>query len=291
MTDSSSSSAKCATATFIAILTAVVMTITAARLPASAQNAEEQRVDTALILAVDTSQSVNDERFRLQMDGIAQALEDQGVIDTILGGPRGAILIQLVAWADGSDRLLPWTLIRSRAEAIAVAARIRRLPRISGEYTCMARMLRKLSETVLPSIPFAPLKTVIDVSGDGIDNCESIEQLDAARKQAVELGAVINGLPVIVDKDQLVGEGAYRAPGAGLVLLTPPGQRPRTTLDKWFEDHVIGGFGAFIVPANGYRDFARAMRSKFVVEISSVRQEPHIAPAPVALSGVPKSLR
>ncbi|KUO57624.1 MAG: hypothetical protein APF80_11790 [Alphaproteobacteria bacterium BRH_c36] len=291
MTDSSHSSANRAAATFLAILTAVVMTVSAARLPASAQELDDQRVDTALILAVDTSRSVNDERFRLQMDGIAQALEDQGVIDAILGGPRGAIVIQLVAWADGSDRLLPWTLVRSRAEALMVAARIRRLPRISGEYTCMARMLRKLSETVLPNVPYSPLKTVIDVSGDGIDNCESVDQLDAARTEAIGLGAVINGLPVIVDKDQLVGEGAYRAPGAGLVLLTPPGQRQRTTLDKWFEDHVIGGFGAFIVPANGYRDFARAMRSKFVVEISSVRQRPIIAPAPLALSEFPKDLR
>ena len=279
------------TATFVAVAAVIVMLVRVVGSPAIAQAQYEQRVDTALILAVDTSQSVNDERFRLQMDGIAAALEDQGVIDTILGGPRGAIVIQLTAWADASHQLLPWSLVRSRAEALAVAARIRRLPRTGGEYTCMARMLRNLSETVLPNVPFAPLKTVIDISGDGIDNCESTEQLDAAKAEAVELGAVINGLPVIVDKDQLVGEGAYRAPGAGLVLLTPPGLGQRTTLDKWFEDHVIGGFGAFIIPAYGYRDFARAMRSKFVVEISGVRQHPHTARSPVALVEFPAKLR
>lgn len=247
---------------------------------ATAQSPEAELVDTALILAVDTSRSVNDERFRLQMDGIAAALEDKGVIDTILGGPRGAIAVQLTAWADGSHELLPWTLIRSQAEAISAAAKIRRLPRTGGEYTCMGRMLRALSENVLPSVPYQPFKTVIDISGDGIDNCETVEELDQARKGAVDLGAVINGLPVIIDEEQFVGEGAYRAPGAALVPLTPPNMRPRMTLDQWFESHVIGGFGAFIIRAYGYEDFARAMRSKFVVEISHRDN----APIPAKLS-------
>lgn len=258
------------TVRYLALTIAATLAVALAA-SSSAQNASEQPIDTAVILAVDTSQSVNEERFRLQMDGIAAALEDPGVIDTILGGPRGAIAIMLVAWADGSHQGLPWTVIRSRADALAAAARIRSLPRNGGEYTCMARMLRNLNETVLPYLPNNPLKTVIDVSGDGIDNCDTIESLDHARKEAVERGAVINGLPVIVDRNQLVGEGAYRAPGAGLVLLTPPNQRPRMTLEEWYEHHVISGFGAFTIPAYGYRDFARAMRSKFVVEISWAR--------------------
>lgn len=270
------------------LLAAIVLAIASPNLihEAEAQSPAkqaEQQVDTALILAVDTSESVNDERFRLQMDGIASALEDKGVIDTILGGPRGAIAIMLTAWADASDNLLPWTLIRSREEAVAAAARIRKLPRMSGEFTCMARMLRNMSETVLTKVPYSPLKTVIDISGDGIDNCESVESLDSARKRAVDLGAVINGLPVIIDKNQLVGEGAYRAPGAGLNELTPPNMRPRMTLDQWFETHVIGGFGSFIIPAYGYEDFARAMRSKFVVEISSPIPAPNPASDPMAL--------
>ena len=39
-------------------------------------------------------------------------------------------------------------------------------------------------------------------------------------------------------------------------------------MDEWFKENVIGGFGAFSIPADGYGDFARAMRSKFLVEIS-----------------------
>lgn len=245
---------------------------------AFAQNVNANSIDTALILAVDTSQSVNQERFRLQMDGIAAALEDPGVINTILGGPRGAIAIMLVSWSDHSHFLLPWTLVRSKQDALDTAGRIRRLPRQVGEYTCMARMLRTLKETVLESVPFNPLKTVVDVSGDGIDNCESEASLTRAKDDVVKTGAVINGLPIIVDSTRLVGEGAYRAPGAGLVQLIPPDQRERITLKSWYERNVIGGFGAFTIAANGYRDFARAMRSKFVVEISWAAEANRIDP-------------
>ena len=45
--------------------------------------AEAARVDTALVLAVDVSESVDAERYRLQMEGIARALEDPAVIDAI----------------------------------------------------------------------------------------------------------------------------------------------------------------------------------------------------------------
>lgn len=249
-------------------LAALALLIAIFQLPAFAQSQSDNAIDTALILAVDTSQSVNEHRFRLQLDGIAAALEDPGVINTILGGPRGAIAIMLVSWADQSHFVLPWTPIRSKQDAVNAAAKIRQLPRRGGEYTCMARMLRNLSETVIKTIPFNPLKTVVDVSGDGIDNCEAEAELKRAKDGAVNAGAIINGLPIIVEGTRFVGEGAYRAPGAGLVQLTPPDQRERMTLETWYDRNVIGGFGAFTITANGYGDFARAMRSKFVVEIS-----------------------
>ncbi|MEQ8824523.1 MAG: DUF1194 domain-containing protein [Filomicrobium sp.] len=234
-------------------------------------------VDTALILAVDTSQSVDETRFRLQMDGIAAALEDAGVINTILGGPRGAIALQLVTWSDHSTVALPWTRIASKSDADVVASRIRRLPRLGGEYTCMGRMFRNMSETIINEIPYKALKTVIDVSGDGIDNCEMATATKSARNAIVAKGIIINGLPIIVDRAELVGQGAYQAPGKDFSLLIPPDQRKRQTLADWFEDNVIGGYGAFSISADGYGDFARAMRSKFLVEIS-LRDEQGPAP-------------
>jgi hypothetical protein len=57
-------------------------------------------------------------------------------------------------------------------------------------------------------------------------------------------GVTINGLPIL--------EGDEAA-----------------TLEDWYMQHVIGGPAAFLVPALGFPDFERAMRKKFLVEVSS----------------------
>lgn len=54
----------------------------------------EPRADTALIIAIDVSQSVDQVRYDLRMEGIAQALEDPGVLDAILSGPKGGRAIR-----------------------------------------------------------------------------------------------------------------------------------------------------------------------------------------------------
>lgn len=64
-------------------------------------------VDTALVLAVDVSDSVDAARYQLQMEGIARALEDESVINAITGGPKGGILLSLISWADHAQLQLP----------------------------------------------------------------------------------------------------------------------------------------------------------------------------------------
>ena len=51
--------------------------------------------DVALVVSIDVSESVDDDRYRLQMDGIAAALEDPGVVSTITSGPNGRILFAM----------------------------------------------------------------------------------------------------------------------------------------------------------------------------------------------------
>ena len=45
-----------------------------------AARAQRERVDLALVLAVDVSDSVDEKRYALQMDGIARAFEDPQVL-------------------------------------------------------------------------------------------------------------------------------------------------------------------------------------------------------------------
>lgn len=243
--------------------------------------AEAQRVDTALILAVDVSNSVDEARYSLQMEGIARAIEDAGVIDAITSGTNGGILLALVEWADKAEKTIDWHLVRNAGEARAFADKVRRLPHRAGEYTCLARMLAIVRETMLDDIPLKADRIVLDVSGDGIDNCALSKASNEARDALAARGVTINGLPIIVKgENDLVGAGAYRAPGFGFHETLGSETEGVTTLDKWFDAHLIGGPAAFLYLANGYEDFGRAFRQKFVTEISmrDQRRESRRAP-------------
>lgn len=200
-------------------------------------------VDTALVIAVDVSNSVDQRRYRLQMSGIAAALEDPAVVGTILNGAQGAILVSLVAWSDKPRIALDWMRISSQEDAAAVADRIRHLERITGEFTCLAEMLRYLNDKVLPTVPARAIRKVVDVSGDGSDNCNSSVATPAIRDEIVGYGTIVNGLPIL--------EGAEAA-----------------SLEDWYDKNVKGGQGSFVLPADGFEDFGRAIRQKFIVEIS-----------------------
>jgi hypothetical protein len=230
---------------------------------AAAVSSEE--VDTALIVAIDVSNSVDDQRYKLQMEGIAQALEDPGVIQAIVGGAKGGILFSLVTWSDQATVNLPWTHIASEADAKAAAKKVRALPRQGGEFTCMARMMRIVSDKIVPQIPSKAAKVVLDVSGDGRDNCNSQEPIEQVRDELVKYGVTVNGLPI------LAGEGPEMVtPGAPSTQSYLPEKQQTDPLEEWFRESVKGGPGSFVLPANGYADFGRAIRQKFVLEVSEL---------------------
>ena len=248
---------------------AIALSSTAAGLCAAE---ELPLVDIALLVSVDVSNSVDEHRYKLQMEGIAEALEDKGVLDAITGGTVGGILFGMVTWADRPTFVMPWTRISTKEEAGAVAAKVRKLQLQSGEFTCMTRMMRSVNDKIVPQIPAKATRIVVDVSGDGPDNCNADESIESVRDELVATGVTINGLPINEgDPNAPVGEGAYRAPGTAFKdsALTKPNVAP-VTLEEWYRAHVMGGVGSFVLPANGYADFGRAMRQKFVIEISGI---------------------
>lgn len=225
--------------------------------------ASAEEVDTALIVAIDVSNSVDEQRYKLQMEGIAQALEDPGVIQAITGGAKGGILFSLVTWSDQPTLNLPWTYIATEADAKAAARKVRLMPRQSGEFTCMARMMRVVSDKVVPQIPAKAAKVVLDISGDGRDNCNSAEPIEQVRDELVKYGVTVNGLPILTPAGPEVV-----TPGAPSTQSYLPQQQKSDPLEDWFRENVKGGLGSFVLPANGYADFGRAIRQKFVLEVS-----------------------
>jgi hypothetical protein len=211
--------------------------------PLSSASAAEM-IDIALVLAVDVSESVSPERYALQMEGIARAFHDREVQGSILSGAHHSMFVTLVEWSNKPFVVLPWTLITSAEEADAFADRVRGATRADNQFTCMSRALEAIEGKILPFLPAPAERTIIDVSGDGRDNCNPTKPVDAVRDELIAAGTTINGLPI------LEGDEA-------------------TTLEAWYREHVIGGHAAFLVPAHGFADVQRAMRQKFIVEISA----------------------
>ncbi len=206
--------------------------------------AQPEQVDLALVLAVDVSESVDAARFTLQMDGIAAALESREVQASVLSGPHQSMLLALVQWSNRPALSLPWTLLTSGSDVRQFAARVRRVRRASNGFTCMSVALRSVADKLLTQLPVPAERLVVDVSGDGHDNCNSFETVDRVRDELAAAGVTVNGLPIL--------EGDEAA-----------------TLEDWYRDHVIGGPNAFLVPAASFADFERAIRRKFVTEMSA----------------------
>jgi hypothetical protein len=248
---------------FLMAAVAIVGSLAAITIAAAVGSKDD--VDTALMVAIDVSNSVDDERYRLQMEGIAQALEDPSVIQAIAGGAKGGILFSLITWADQATVNIPWMHIASEADAKAAAAKVRALPRQGGEFTCMGRMMRIVSDKIVPQIPAKAAKVVLDISGDGPDNCNAQEPIESVRDELVKYGVTVNGLPI------LLGNGPeIVTPGAAPTQSYLPDKEKAHPLEAWYTEHVKGGQGSFVLPANGYADFGRAIRQKFVLEVSGL---------------------
>ncbi len=213
-----------------------------------------ERVDVALVLAVDVSGSVDDARFVLQMEGVARAFEDAEVQRTILSGRHGALLVTLVNWSHRPRIAIPWTIVASAADAANFAAQVRQAPRAAEDFTCMSLMMHVVADKVLPLMPVPADRMIVDISGDGRDNCNPRVAVDHIRDELIDADVTINGLPIREGKEA-------------------------ETIAQWYEEHVIGGLAAFLLPADGFKDFGRAIRQKFILEISGPDRR-HDAAAP-----------
>jgi len=211
-----------------------------AALPAAPARSES--VDLALVLAVDASGSVDQYRFGLQKRGYAAAFRSSRVIKAISSGAAQAIAVTLVQWTGPAlqEQAIGWTVVRGAAAAEDFAAAIERMPRrLFGGGTSISGAI-DYSRLLLARLPFTAARRVIDVSGDGANNRG--RSVTLARDAAVRDGIGINGLPILA--------------------LEPD-------LDRYYFDHVVGGPGAFMIPAQSYDTFADAVLKKLVMEIAA----------------------
>jgi Protein of unknown function (DUF1194) len=216
-------------------------------------------VDLLLVLASDVSRSVDHPKFLLQREGYAAAISDPQVIDAIKSGPHQRIAICFVEWSGfGAQKLvIDWTIIDGPAAARKFGDQLLELPRSFADRTSISGGIEFAAEQLARS-PFEGARRTIDVSGDGTNNAGRDVKL--ARDETVAKGIVINGLVILSDRP--VPWNAEHT--------NPPGG-----LEKYYQDNVIGGPGAFVLVAENFNSFGRAIIKKLIAEIASL-QVPHV---------------
>ncbi len=221
-----------------------------ATLPARAQSPAAIPVDLQLVLAVDVSRSIDEVEAELQRRGYIEALTNERVIDAILSGENRRIAVCYTEWAGTHYQVvvIDWTAIDSPAAARRFADKLAEAPRQSQSWTAVGAALAHAGQRFEAS-PFVARRRVIDVSGDGRTNDGPPAEL--VRDRLVGQGIVVNGLPVMMNRTNF-------------------GRPPDLTLDRYYEENVIGGVGSFMIVAENFEHFGRAVRTKLVREISGL---------------------
>jgi len=221
------------------LLAAAMAVATAGRVA----TAQDLPVDMTLVLAVDTSASVDATEYALQRGGLAAAFRDREVAEAIAAGPLRRIAVAVIEWAGAAQQVqvVGWTLIDGPGGARSMADRIDTLERsIPTGATSIAGALA-FGTALLRTAPFETARRVIDLSGDGRNN--QGRNVEDVRRVVVAQGVTINGLAILNE---------------------------HPTLDYYFKDRVIGGAGSFVEVAHDYDAYVDAIRRKLIREIRSL---------------------
>ena len=205
----------------------------------SMARAEPATVDVALVLAIDISASVDADEHRLQMTGLAAALQDEALIRAIAAAPHKRIAIAVTQWSGTRTQFIvqPWAIVEGKDSARDLSRRLLLSRRAdSGGGTSISAALTHAAGL----FAFAPRATrqVIDLSTDGINNIGP--PLDNVRRQLGEQKITVNALAIAE-------------------------QWPK--LADYLDENVITGPAAFAITAKTFDDFGSAMLVKLLREI------------------------
>lgn len=215
-------------------------------------------VDVELVIAVDVSYSMDPDEQALQREGYVLALTSKEFLQALRQGAHGKIAVTYFEWAGQSDQkiLMPWRVIDGPESADAVAAEIARAPYRRASRTSISGALR-FAKPLFDDSGYKGLRRVIDLSGDGANNAGPLVEI--TRDDVLAAGITINGLPIMLKR-----------PYTGTMDIE--------NLDEYYEDCVIGGPGAFVIPIREREKFIEATRTKLVLEVAGRQPDPQIVP-------------
>lgn len=213
-----------------------------------AAKAEEQ-VDVAMVTGLDISSSIDPSETKIQVDGLAAAMQSPEIIAAIQYGRRHRIAFAAYLWADaGCPMVVEWRIIASAEDAAAMAAellakveaaratKLGSLTGLAGGMTCGLSMLQ--------SSPFAADRRVLNIVSDGQENVRGETEVRAARDAAAAAGVTVNA------------------------MLLPDGTEGLAKLQPWYRANVISGPLSFIVVVEKAERMVDGWRRKFIGDMS-----------------------
>ncbi|MEO1640234.1 MAG: DUF1194 domain-containing protein [Pseudomonadota bacterium] len=204
-------------------------------------------------LGLDVSSSVDDAEYRLQLEGVATALNAPAVTDILFVQPDAPIRIHVYEWSGPVNHrvIVPWTAIETPDDLFAVTSLLR------AHQRGVAAPTTSVGEAILKGFSYLETqsdcwKRTLDLSGDGETNVgTSPEQISPDRTPT---GVTVNGL--VVGAGDLGGDDERFA--------------DIKQLSSYYRTKVIRGPGAFVEVALGYEDYANAMERKLIRELASI---------------------
>jgi len=211
-------------------------------------------VDLQLVLAADISFSISPDEQDIQRRGYVAAFRDPEVIRTITSGLRGRVAVTYLEWAgeESQAQVVPWSLVYDQASASAFADALERATINRKGRTSLSQAL-SVALGLFRQSPFVAERHAVDISSDGFNN--NGPRVDRLRDALVYHGVTINGLPLMAGKDS----------------------GPESFLATYFEDCVIGGPGAFMMPVVRWEEFGQTLGRKLIMEIAGPEKTPATA--------------
>jgi hypothetical protein len=205
-------------------------------------------VDMELVLAVDVSYSMDPDEQALQREGYIVGLTSPEFLGALKQGAHGRIAITYVEWAGIADQkvVVPWRVIDGSETAKGFTDEIAAAPYRRAYRTSISGALL-FASPLFEANQHHGSRRVVDVSGDGVNN--QGPPVTVIRDELLAKNVTVNGLPIMLKR-----------PLAASMDIE--------NLDVYYEDCVIGGPGAFVVPIKEREKFKEATRTKLVLEVA-----------------------
>ena len=203
----------------------------------------------SLALGLDISGSVNGTEYRLQLDGLADALEAPEVTGAILAMPGVPVEIAVFEWSGPASQrlLLSWTRLETAADVAGAAGRLRAVRREPTHPSTAVGAAMLYGAQLLSGR--ACWQRTLDLSGDGTSNTGP--RPSRVKDDPGLAGVTVNALVIGADSP------SYAERRQGEIA----------ELSSYFRALVITGPGAFVETALGFEDYERAMTRKLLREL------------------------